>query len=104
MSVDVSLASEFPNDNPALHCGVIWVCLEPTGPAVAQLFAAPAHEAEAQILIEELTPFGDEAVEVVGIVPVFDSIPPPTTPTPESAPPPASDDPFMTLVCTLADV
>jgi hypothetical protein len=34
MEVDVvSLASEFPNDNPALHHGVIWVCLEPTAPA-----------------------------------------------------------------------
>lgn len=29
----VSLASEFPNDNPALHRGVIWVCTEPTGGA-----------------------------------------------------------------------
>jgi len=27
----VKLASEFPNDNPALHRGVIWVCAEPTG-------------------------------------------------------------------------
>jgi hypothetical protein len=32
LEVDVGgLASEFPNDNPALHAGVIWVCLEPTG-------------------------------------------------------------------------
>jgi hypothetical protein len=32
MEVDVvSLSSEFPNDNPALHRGTIWVCLEPTG-------------------------------------------------------------------------
>jgi hypothetical protein len=31
----VSLAAEFPNDNPALHCGAIWVCLEVTGAAVA---------------------------------------------------------------------
>ncbi|GEM_PF-1365491 len=29
----VSLASEFPNDNPALHQGTIWVCFEPTAPA-----------------------------------------------------------------------
>lgn len=34
----VSLASEFPNDNPALHHGVIWVCLEPT--AAAQPYRA----------------------------------------------------------------
>ncbi|AKV01928.1 hypothetical protein AKJ09_08591 [Labilithrix luteola] len=25
----VGLAAEFPNDNPALHRGIIWVCLEP---------------------------------------------------------------------------
>jgi len=31
----VSLAAEFPNDNPALHCGASWVCLEVTGAAVA---------------------------------------------------------------------
>ena len=31
----VSLAAEFPNDNPALHGGASWVCLELTGPAVA---------------------------------------------------------------------
>ena len=34
MEVDVvKLASEFPNDNPALHRGVIWVCVELTGRA-----------------------------------------------------------------------
>ena len=31
----VSLAAEFPNDNPALHCGASWVCLEVTGLPVA---------------------------------------------------------------------
>ena len=35
----VTLASEFPNDNPALHAGVSWVCLEVTGAPVA--IAAP---------------------------------------------------------------
>ena len=29
----VNLASEFPNDNPALHRGVIWVCVDLTGRA-----------------------------------------------------------------------
>lgn len=38
----VSLAAEFPNDNPALHCGAIWVCLEVTGAAVAVREARPA--------------------------------------------------------------
>jgi hypothetical protein len=32
----VSLASEFPNDNPALHGGVSWVCLDVTGRAAPQ--------------------------------------------------------------------
>jgi hypothetical protein len=31
-----SLAAEFPNDNPELHHGVIWVCLAPTGAATAE--------------------------------------------------------------------
>ena len=29
-------ASEFPNDNPELHDGAIWVCLEPCGPLRAE--------------------------------------------------------------------
>jgi hypothetical protein len=29
-----SLASEFPNDNPALHRGVMWVCEEVIGPPI----------------------------------------------------------------------
>jgi hypothetical protein len=34
VEVDVgSLSSEFPNDNPRIHRGVIWVCVEPTGVA-----------------------------------------------------------------------
>lgn len=32
-----SLASEFPNDNVEISSGAIWVCAEPTGPAVAEL-------------------------------------------------------------------
>jgi hypothetical protein len=31
----VALTSEFPNDNPVLHRGVSWVCLDVTGPATA---------------------------------------------------------------------
>ncbi|HEY8074432.1 MAG TPA: hypothetical protein VIF62_09985 [Labilithrix sp.] len=39
----IALAAEFPNDNPALHDGVIWVCLDPVGApiAVRELPAAP---------------------------------------------------------------
>lgn len=32
----VSLASEFPNDNPALHRGVRWICLDVTGGCSAE--------------------------------------------------------------------
>ncbi len=35
-----SLAAEFPNDNPALHAGVTWLCLDTTGASVP-VSAAP---------------------------------------------------------------
>lgn len=35
------LAAEFPNDNPDLHEGTIWVCLEVTGAPVAERRPAP---------------------------------------------------------------
>ncbi len=40
----VSLASEFPNDNPALHRGVIWVNTEPTGGARPERAWPPSGE------------------------------------------------------------
>lgn len=43
----VSLCSEFPNDNPALHRGTSWLCLEVTAKAVAvrePIARAPAHD------------------------------------------------------------
>ncbi|MBX3264318.1 MAG: hypothetical protein KF782_31895 [Labilithrix sp.] len=44
LEVDVvNLASEFPNDNPALHRGVIWVCLEPTGHARPERVYPPSE-------------------------------------------------------------
>ena len=174
----VSLAAEFPNDNPALHAGVSWVCLSPTArptpelsvhepppPALAATVFVPEPPAEIaetvaaptvmatllaqaaaaleildaadvvetcedapeipaplesgiletpcaptvecsheEIVIEDLEPAAE--VQVEGIVPVFESIAPPTIveETRTSALPPASDDPFTTLVCTLADV
>lgn len=44
----VSLSSEFPNDNPALHCGAIWICDEPTGPARAERVVRPMPVAEVE--------------------------------------------------------
>ncbi|MFO0736103.1 MAG: hypothetical protein U0270_09495 [Labilithrix sp.] len=148
----VSLAAEFPNDNPALHAGVSWVCLSPLARPTAELsvheppprpvvvpepiiaepatvevreplsprepitvaaivepatLVAPEVMAailEDSIIVEDLEPM--EEVHVEGVVPVFESIAPPTVPeeTNTSELPPASDDPFTTLVCTLADV
>lgn len=139
----VSLAAEFPNDNPALHAGMSWVCLSPLARPTAELsvheppprpvvvpepimaepvtappitVAAIAEPAtlvapevmaailEDSIIVEDLEPI--EEVHVEGVVPVFESIAPPTVPeeTNTSELPPASDDPFTTLVCTLADV
>lgn len=37
----VSLASEFPNDNPSIHCGAIWICDDLTGPPRASLPLLP---------------------------------------------------------------
>jgi len=45
----VSLAAEFPNDNPALHRGVIWVCLETRGAPVADRDAVPRRIEPAQV-------------------------------------------------------
>jgi hypothetical protein len=114
----VTLAAEFPNDNPQLHAGVSWICLTPLGRPTAErsiheppppppTLVAPeviAQILEEPIVVEDLEPIED--VQVEGVVPVFESIAPPTMPeeTRTSALPPASDDPFTTLVFTLADV
>jgi hypothetical protein len=55
----VSLAAEFPNDNPALHCGASWVCLEVTGPAVAvreehPRLGEPIAVAEPEVIAEPI--------------------------------------------------
>lgn len=47
----VTLASEFPNDNSALHRGAIWVCLDPTALPTPERAAV---EAEPQVLVEAM--------------------------------------------------
>lgn len=81
-----ALASEFPNDNFALHRGVIWVCVEPTGRAEAMRAAAPKRASlappeddqedasAAPIVIEELDPV-DVEVSLEGDVVVASSEP-----------------------------
>jgi hypothetical protein len=140
VEVDVfSLAAEFPNDNPALHRGVSWVCLDVTGAAVAIADALPvdepaldpalereledipdarisgivglgdtarddeeADEADDEpIVVEDLPPL-DETATLEGIELAPEAIPE-AAPTTTIAPPP-SDDPWLILVATLADV
>jgi hypothetical protein len=137
MSVNVvSLACEFPNDNPSLHAGVSWICHSPTGlpqpelsvhePPEAACGARQAAEAHAATLVAVEMPVAPRVVEpevvevaadeivveelepvevlVEGVVPVFESVAPPSFSDDSSALPPPSDDPFTTLVCALADV
>lgn len=153
-----SLAAEFPNDNPELHEGVIWVCLDVTGaPSAERHVVAQAEpepepepipepepepiavaeeppparasgifmiadapfeielEADEDIVVEEMTPFEDEAIEVVGselppasatasdepaVEPIVEAVAE-VAPAPAPA---ASDDPFMVFVNVLVDV
>jgi len=58
----VSLCAEFPNDNPAIHRGVAWVCLDLTG--AAQPLVEAFHEVEAP----EAAPVVPTAIVVIGEV------------------------------------
>ncbi|MBX3231062.1 MAG: hypothetical protein KIT84_36995 [Labilithrix sp.] len=62
-------------------------------------------DSEEPVIVEELTPI-DPAIGVEGAAPVvvFESVAPPACANESSALPPPSEDPFTTLVCTLADV
>jgi hypothetical protein len=119
----VTPCAEFPNDNPALHAGAIWLCLELTGPAVCERPAAP-QPAEVIEVAEE---------RIVAVAPTVSSEPPtdPTppvleaddegddieivdelafdevideSPEPELVSEPAADDPFAALVGVLETV
>jgi hypothetical protein len=123
MEVDVvTLSSEFPNDNPALHRGVSWVCLEPTGPAIAcceapepmpepMIEACPERvEAEAPPAIVIAEPDANEHedegegeeivveelelvdVRVEGVTPAFEEMPACEPPPRESTAPPPAPD------------
>jgi hypothetical protein len=117
----VSLASEFPNDNPALHSGAVWVCLDPCGRPVVEhppsrLGAAAIALApsvlddvgdEENIVVEELEPI-DAALEGFEAEVTAQAEPEPIARACESEPPPASGmmmtDPFAVLSRTLAEV
>lgn len=120
-----SLAAEFPNDNPDLHEGVIWVCLDVTGAPSPErrviAIAAPEPEPEPEpeapparasgIFMIADAPFeieleaADEEIVVEELTPLDDGpieIVGSEPPAPETAS--APDDPFMVLVNALVDV
>ena len=54
-----NLAAEFPNDNPALHAGACWVCMDVTGAPVAippEPTRVPGPEAIIETLVEAPVP------------------------------------------------
>lgn len=70
------LAAEFPNDNPDLHDGTIWVCLDVTGAPVAERRPPPVR-----IVVERAAePFVDPFVEPV-IHPVIETLAEPILPS-----------------------
>ena len=72
MSNYISPAAEFPNDNPALHEGAIWVCVSPCAVATAELpegeGASVGVDVSARVRVD-----GDVDVDV-GVVPVAGEI------------------------------
>src|SRR3954464_2702540 len=135
MQVDVvSLAAEFPNDNPALHRGVSWLCLEVTGAAVAvahsssELAATPEPEPEPELELEPEVPVArasgivglgdtprdqdeeeDEPILVEDLPPLDETATLEGADVIELAPittiaPPPPDDPWMIFVSALADI
>lgn len=94
-TVTPSPCAEFPNDNPALHGGAIWLCLQVTGAPVFEP-PAPPPLAEAQTQAQHVPEIAVEAeVEECAPVPELEAAPgpivaaageavvePPTDPTP----------------------
>ena len=97
-TVTASPCAEFPNDNPALHGGAIWLCLQVTGAPVCEKPAPPplpqvrekvaepeiALEAQAEVEVPEALPdpvieAAPEPLEAAAAVAVVE---PPTDPTP----------------------
>jgi len=87
--------AEFPNENPALHLGAIWLCLDVCGEVTCERPAESELEHEAPWDPEE----DDGDIEIVDDLgfddPVGESIAPPV---------PAPEDPFLSLVAILEDV
>jgi hypothetical protein len=71
----VTLAAEFPNDNPALHRGVSWLCLDVTGAAVPVRDALIAEPIVEVAPIIEVAPIA-EAPPIIEAFPVADVLVP----------------------------
>lgn len=90
-----SPASEFPNDNAALHCGVVWVVSEPCGscwaedPTPMAIEIPTSNESYDPYLEDEAD---DEGIEIVDELEPLDF---------DLA---AEDDPFATFIATLVEV
>lgn len=119
----VSLAAEFPNDNPAIHRGVSWVCLDVTGcptavgePQVAAKEIEAVPEAVASGIVslgqtprDELLFASDEPIVVEELPPLGECVctegnaeVPERSINDAMVPPPF--DPWMQFVSTLMDV
>jgi len=106
--------AEFPNDNPELHDGAVWLCLTPVGPlrAIRRAPSVPALE-RAEAPTETATPAEPEQVECAAehIAEPQSGIEPAAEPRaePESEIEPAAElsaepDPFEHLVEVMAKV
>lgn len=129
-----SLSAEFPNDNPALHRGAIWVCAEIGAAPIAECPAPeipepPVETVEAKeeeavappvvesgvVLVEapedppaEIADEDDEEILVVDEIPplegVVETVANDFVPRESMEVPKAPDDPFTTFACAMVDV
>lgn len=122
-----AVCAEFPNDNPALHDGSVWVCLETTGapvriaPSITVSIAAPPPEPEPEpALAEDDGPEIEVVDEIEFEVIATESVAPPAaevvavevtapaesvTPMVENdQPAPEAPDPFAAFVRVVCDV
>lgn len=112
-----TLCAEFPNDNPALHDGAIWVCPDVTGavacePGVAARFVvddveieiAPSVEATGDVETDDVESGDDiEIVDEIAMDDAIDeSVPPPPLDVGDA--PATRDDPFAALVAVMEGV
>jgi hypothetical protein len=72
----VTPCAEFPNDNPALHLGAIWVCLQATGPATCERPEAPQRVEVIAVQPEAIVVVEPEPIVLEAPEPSTDPVPP----------------------------